>query len=175
MVTREYHNFKYQQPYQQAMYCCSLILQDQTWPWMEQLEVLPLLQAEDLSKFVPAMLSRTFLECYVAGSYASLFFWLSSYFLFQLGLKHFTEICCTGNIEGNEAESMVRHIEDVLFKGSKPLCQPLFPSQHQTNRVVKLESGMSYFYPSECLNPEDDNSCLVYYIQVNFLICVLHF
>lgn len=68
MVTKEYQNFKYQQPYQQAMYYCSLILQDQTWPWIEQLDVLPALQVEDLAKFVPAMLSRTFLEFYIAGS-----------------------------------------------------------------------------------------------------------
>ncbi|XP_073221910.1 insulin-degrading enzyme-like 1, peroxisomal isoform X3 [Cicer arietinum] len=137
MVTKEYQNFKYQQPYQQAMYYCSLILQDQTWPWVEQLEVLPVLQAEDLAKFVPVMLSRTFLECYVAG-----------------------------NIESHEAESMTGHTEDILFKCSKPLCQPLFPSQHLTNRVVKLESGINYFYPSECLNPDDENSALVHYIQV---------
>ncbi|KAL2320760.1 hypothetical protein Fmac_029729 [Flemingia macrophylla] len=136
-VTKEYQNFKYQQPYQQAMYYCSLILQDQTWPWIEQLDVLPDLQVEDLAKFVPAMLSRTFLEFYVAG-----------------------------NIESHEAESMVRHIEDVLFNCLKPLCKPLFSSQHLTNRVVKLENGMSYFYPSECLNPEEENSCLLFYIQV---------
>jgi len=72
MVTKEYQNFKYQQPYQQAMYYCSLILRDQTWPRVEQLEVLPGLQAEDLAKFVPVMLSRTFLECYIAGFWASL-------------------------------------------------------------------------------------------------------
>ncbi|KAL2952719.1 hypothetical protein AAZX31_19G126700 [Glycine max] len=137
MVTKEYQNFKYQQPYQQAMYYCSLILQDQTWPWIEQLDVLPALQVEDLAKFVPAMLSRTFLEFYIAG-----------------------------NIESHEAPSMVKHIEDVLFNCSKPLCKPLFSSQHLANRVVKLESGMNYFYPSECLNPENENSALVHYIQV---------
>ncbi|TKY62616.1 Zinc-metallopeptidase [Spatholobus suberectus] len=137
MVTKEYQNFKYQQPYQQAMYYCSLILQDQTWPWIEQLDVLPALQVEDLAEFVPAMLSRTFLEFYIAG-----------------------------NIESHEAESLVKHIEDVLFNCSKPLCKPLFSSQHLTNRVVKLESGMNFFYPSECLNPEDENSALVHYIQV---------
>lgn len=137
MVTKEYQNLKYQQPYQQAMYYCSLILEDQTWPWVEQLEVLPGLQAEDLAKFVPVMLSRTFLECYIAG-----------------------------NIERHEAEAITGHIEDVLFKCSKPLCQPLFPSQHLTNRVVKLESGINYFYPSQCLNPDDENSALVHYIQV---------
>lgn len=68
MVTKEYQNLKYQQPYQQAMYYCSLILQDQTWPWIEQLDILPALQVEDLAKFVPAMLSRTSLEFYIAGS-----------------------------------------------------------------------------------------------------------
>ncbi|QCD97433.1 insulin-degrading enzyme-like 1, peroxisomal [Vigna unguiculata] len=137
MVTKEYQNMKYQQPYQQAMYYCSLILQDHTWPWIEQLDVLPALQVEDVAKFVPLMLSRTFLEFYIAG-----------------------------NIESHEAESMVKHVENVLFNCSKPLCKPLFSSQHLANRVVKLQSGMNYFYPSECLNPENENSALLHYIQV---------
>ena len=49
------------------MYYCSLVLQDHYWPWMEQLEVLPSLDADSLSKFVPMMLSKAFLECYIAG------------------------------------------------------------------------------------------------------------
>ncbi|KAJ7976778.1 insulin-degrading enzyme-like 1, peroxisomal [Quillaja saponaria] len=137
-VTKEYQNFKFQQPYQQAMYYCALILQDQCWPWMEKFEVLSHLEAEDLDNFVPKLLSRAFLECYIAG-----------------------------NIESSEAESMIQHTEVVLFKGSKPLCQPLFPSQHLTNRVVKLERGISYLYPSEGLNPSDENSALLHYIQVH--------
>ncbi|KAG2405641.1 hypothetical protein HKW66_Vig0048960 [Vigna angularis] len=137
MVTKEYQNMKYQQPYQQAMNYCSLILQDHTWPWIEQLDLLPALQVEDVAKFVPLMLSRTFLEFYIAG-----------------------------NIESHEAESMVKHVENVLFNYSKPLCKPLFSSQHLVNRVVKLKSGMNYFYPSECLNPENENSALLHYIQV---------
>ncbi|KAH9648316.1 Insulin-degrading enzyme-like 1 (peroxisomal) [Citrus sinensis] len=138
MVTKEYHNNKFLQPYQLAMYYCSLILQDQTWPWTEELEVLPHLEAEDLAKFVPMMLSRTFLECYIAG-----------------------------NIESNEAGSIIQYIEDVFFKGSNPICQPLFPSQHLTNRVVKLEKGKNYVYSNQGLNPSDENSCLVHYIQVH--------
>ncbi|XP_075638112.1 insulin-degrading enzyme-like 1, peroxisomal [Castanea sativa] len=137
-VTKEYQNYKFQQPYQQAMYYCSLILQDHAWPWMEELGVLPHLEAEDLAKFVPMMLSRAFLECYIAG-----------------------------NIETSEAESMIQCIEDVFFSGPDPLCQALFPSQHVTNRIVKLERGMSYFYPAEGLNPNDENSALVHYIQVH--------
>lgn len=72
----------------------------------------------------------------------------------------------SGNLERNEAESMIEHIEEVFFKGSKPMCQPLFPSQHLMNRVVKLERGKSYFYPVEGLNPSDENSALLHYIQV---------
>ena len=73
-MTKEYQNFKFQQPYQQAMYYCSLILQDHTWPWMEQLEVLPHIEVDDLAKFTPMMLSRAFLECFIAGSCVSFIF-----------------------------------------------------------------------------------------------------
>ncbi|KAF7147234.1 hypothetical protein RHSIM_Rhsim03G0022100 [Rhododendron simsii] len=138
MVAKDYQNFKFQQPYEQAMYYCSLILEDQTWPWNDGLEALPHLQADNLTQFFPLMLSRTFLECYISG-----------------------------NMEPNEAESMIQHIEDVLFKVPQPISQALFPSQHLTNRVIKLERGISYFYPAEGLNPSDENSALVHYIQVH--------
>ncbi|CAN6586428.1 unnamed protein product [Malus baccata var. baccata] len=138
MLMKEYQNLKFKQPYEQAMNYTALILRDHTSPWMEELEALPHLQVEDLAKFVPLMLSRAFLECYTAG-----------------------------NLERNEAESMIQHIEDVFFKGSNPISQPLFPSQHLTNRVVKLERGTNYFYPVEGLNPSDENSALVHYIQVH--------
>ncbi|KAF8395832.1 hypothetical protein HHK36_019786 [Tetracentron sinense] len=138
MVTKEYQNCKFQQPYQQAIYYCSLILEDHSWPWMEALEVLPHLEADDLAKFSPVMLSKAFLECYVAG-----------------------------NIKPNEAESMIQHIEDVLYKGPQPICKPLLPSQHLANRIIKLERGINHFYPAEGLNPCNENSALVHYIQVH--------
>ncbi|GKV32541.1 hypothetical protein SLEP1_g41137 [Rubroshorea leprosula] len=137
-LTQDYQNLKFQQPYQQAMHYCSLLLEDRSWPWMEELEVLPNIKAEDLAKFAPMMLSRAFLECYIAG-----------------------------NIECAEAKSMIEHVEDIFFKGSNPICQPLFPSQHLTNRVVKLERDMNYFYSKEGLNPSDENSALLHYIQVH--------
>ncbi|KAI6696774.1 hypothetical protein NL676_016893 [Syzygium grande] len=138
VATKDYQNLKFQQPYQQAMYYCSLILQDNTRPWTEQLEVLPSIKGEDLTNFLPLLLSRTFLEFYVAG-----------------------------NIERVEAESIVQHIENILFHGPQPICQPLYPSQHLTNRVVKLGTGSSHFYFAEGLNPSDENSALVHYIQVH--------
>ncbi|KAL1555332.1 Insulin-degrading enzyme-like 1, peroxisomal [Salvia divinorum] len=138
LVTKEYRNMKFQQPYQQAMNYCSLILQDQTWPWTEELEVLPHLEVEHLVQFYPLMISRIFLECFAAG-----------------------------NLEPKEAESMIQHIEDVFFKSSNPISKPLFGSQYMTNRVVKLERGINYFYSVEGLNPSDENSALVHYIQVH--------
>ncbi|OVA19405.1 Peptidase M16 [Macleaya cordata] len=137
-VIKEYQNFKFQQPYQQAMYYCSLVLEDLSWPWTEQLEVLPNLEAADLAKFSPLLLSKSLLECYAAG-----------------------------NIEPKEAESMVLHIEDIFFKGVQPISRPLFPSEHLTNRVVKLDRGIDHFYPIEVLNQSDENSALVHYIQVH--------
>ncbi|XP_052488823.1 insulin-degrading enzyme-like 1, peroxisomal isoform X3 [Gossypium raimondii] len=138
MAIKDYQNWKFQQPYEQAKDYFSLILEDQSWPWMEQLEVLPCLNAEDLAKFAPIMLSRAFLECYIAG-----------------------------NIVHEEAVSMIHHVEDVFFKGSNAICQPLFPSQILRNRVVKLGKGMNYCYSKEGLNPSDENSALVHYIQVH--------
>ncbi|XP_027173637.1 insulin-degrading enzyme-like 1, peroxisomal [Coffea eugenioides] len=138
MVTKDYQNFKFQQPYQQAMYYCSLILHDQALPWTEQLEVLPHLQVDNLLKFYPQMLSRTFLECYIAG-----------------------------NIEPKEAESIIQHIENVFYKGPQPLSLALFASQHLSTRVVKLERGVNYSYNAEGLNPSDENSALLHYIQVH--------
>nr|XP_009388449.1 PREDICTED: insulin-degrading enzyme-like 1, peroxisomal isoform X2 [Musa acuminata subsp. malaccensis] len=137
-VIKEYQNFKFQQPYKQALYHCSLLLEDQTWPWSDKLEVLPHLEANHLAQFSTTMLEKTFLEFYIAG-----------------------------NIEPNEADSIVQHIEDILFKSTHPKCKPLFPSQHLTNRVIKLERGLCYYYPIEVLNEKDENSALVHYIQVH--------
>ncbi|XP_010554834.1 PREDICTED: insulin-degrading enzyme-like 1, peroxisomal isoform X2 [Tarenaya hassleriana] len=133
-----YQNFKFQQPCEQATYYCSLILQDRSWPWTEELDVISHLEAEDVTKFVPLLLSRTFLECYVAG-----------------------------NVESNEAESMIKHLEDMFFQGPKPICRPMYPSQHLTDRVVKLKKGMKYFYHKDGSNPSDENSAIVHYIQVH--------
>lgn len=138
LMTKDYQNFKFQQPYQQVMYYCSLLLQDDTWPWMEQLEVLPPLEVDDLAKFFPLLLGRSFLECYVAG-----------------------------NIEKAEAESMIQYIENAFFKGPQPISKPLFASQHPTNRVVNLGRGVNYLYAAEGLNQNDENSALVHYIQVH--------
>ncbi|XP_051150110.1 insulin-degrading enzyme-like 1, peroxisomal isoform X2 [Andrographis paniculata] len=137
-VSKEYQNLKFQQPCQHAMNYCSLILQDQFWPWTDKHDALSHLEAEHLVKFYPLMLSKTFLECYVAG-----------------------------NIKPEEAESMIKYVEGVFFEGSNPLSQALFASQHMTDRIIKLEKGINYFYSAEGQNPSDENSALMHYIQIH--------
>ncbi|XP_019186724.1 PREDICTED: insulin-degrading enzyme-like 1, peroxisomal [Ipomoea nil] len=137
LITKKYKNVKCQQPYQQAMYYCSLALQEQSWSWEDVLEVLPSLDVDSLARFYPLLLSRTFLECYVAG-----------------------------NIESNEAESMVQHIEDLFYKGPHPISRALFASEDLTTRIIELGQGIQYLYAAEGLNPSDENSAFLQYIQV---------
>ena len=67
-MTKEYENFKFRQPYQQVLYYCSLMLDEQAWPWDEEFSALSLLEASDLGNFLPHLLAKTFIECYFAGS-----------------------------------------------------------------------------------------------------------
>ncbi|KAJ4782768.1 Insulinase (Peptidase family M16) family protein [Rhynchospora pubera] len=137
-LKKKYENYKFHPPHSQAMYYCSQLLEEHSWPWNEKLEVLQHQDPNHLSLFTIRLLRKAYLECYISG-----------------------------NIEPNEAESIVEHIEEVLFKASNCPSKPLFPSQHLTKRIVKLQDGMKYFYAVKGLNPSDENSAVVNYIQVH--------
>ncbi|XP_058205100.1 insulin-degrading enzyme-like 1, peroxisomal isoform X2 [Rhododendron vialii] len=137
-ITKEYQNIKFQQPHDQAGSYCSLILHDHSWPWTDELEALSHLEPDNLAKFAPLMLSRAFLQCYIAG-----------------------------NIGPTEAESVIQKIEDIIFNGPHSISKYLLPSQHLTNRVAKLAGSTNFFYPVEGLNPSNENSALIHYIQVH--------
>eukprot|EP00252_Welwitschia_mirabilis_P027613 TRINITY_DN9512_c0_g2_i7.p1 TRINITY_DN9512_c0_g2~~TRINITY_DN9512_c0_g2_i7.p1 ORF type:complete len:1006 (+),score=221.01 TRINITY_DN9512_c0_g2_i7:195-3212(+) len=136
-ILKKYVNFKFQQPYQQAFYYSSLLLEHRMWQRDEFLEVLPHLEAKDLTGFAPRILSRMFIECYVAG-----------------------------NVTPNEAKLLIQHIEDSFFNGGQALSKPLFPSQYVEARIVRIDSGSSYYYPIQGLNAKDENSALLHYIQL---------
>uniref|UniRef100_A0A0E0EDB2 Peptidase M16 N-terminal domain-containing protein n=1 Tax=Oryza meridionalis TaxID=40149 RepID=A0A0E0EDB2_9ORYZ len=135
-ITKEYENFKFRQPYQQAFYYCSLILEEQTWAWDEELAAVSQIEASDLEKFLPHLLGKTFIESYFAG-----------------------------NMEPGAVKGVMQHVEDILFNAPVSLCKALPSSQHLTKRIVKLERGLRYYYPALCLNHQDENSCLLHYIQ----------
>jgi insulysin len=96
------------------------------------------------------------------------FFWL---FAFSFERKVCTnpsyelQISISGNIEPNEAKSVIQHVEDVLFNSPTSVCKSLSPSQHLAKRIVKLEKGLRYYYPAMCSNNQDENSALLHYIQ----------
>lgn len=64
---KDYLNFRFQQPYQQVMYNCSMLLEHKRWHINEFIDVLPSLEARDLTAFFPRILSRVFFECFIAG------------------------------------------------------------------------------------------------------------
>ncbi|KAJ4809129.1 Insulinase (Peptidase family M16) family protein [Rhynchospora pubera] len=135
---KEYENIKFSQPYSQASYYLSLMLYDQSWPSNENLEALSALNADHLSKFIPNLLSRTLLECFVAG-----------------------------NIEAKEAEKIITDIEEILFKTPNSVFKPLFPSQYLPVRVAMLESSLKFLYRMKGMNLKDENSAIVQYIQIH--------
>jgi insulysin len=65
-----------------------------------------------------------------------------------------------------EAEFLVQHIEESLFKGPGAPGKPLFPSQHVEERIVRLDSGTTHYYPVEGLSEKNENSALLHYIQL---------
>lgn len=64
---KAYKNIKFQQPHAQASYYCSLLLEHQSWPWNDELEVIPHLEPNDLAEFLPHLLSKCFVESYISG------------------------------------------------------------------------------------------------------------
>ncbi|PSS15677.1 Insulin-degrading enzyme-like 1, peroxisomal [Actinidia chinensis var. chinensis] len=138
MVTNQGKNIKSRQPCDQALFYLSIILKDGLWHWNDFLKVLSRLKADNVTKFVHQLLSRTFIECYISG-----------------------------NIARDEALSIIQYIEDVFFTGSQPISEAVFSSELSTNRVTNLQQGISYFYPVKGLNSSDEISALVHYIQVH--------
>eukprot|EP00897_Mesotaenium_endlicherianum_P007056 jgi/Mesen1/6379/ME000329S05544 len=128
---KDFLNFQYEQPYQQALYDASVLLQHRRWHMHEYIQLLPAVQLATLKAFIPQLLSRVFIECYAAG-----------------------------NMGRAEAEGFLEGVQRSMGPRS-----PLFASQLPERRVVQLQPGASLFHPIAGLNPADDNSALLYYLQ----------
>lgn len=135
---KDYQNFNFSQPYSQASYYLSLILEEKKWPLDEKLQALSKLESDSLTNFVAHVLSKTYLECYVQG-----------------------------NIEPGEAESIVQEIEDTIFNTPSSAFKPMSPSQYLIKRVIMLENEIKCRYQIEGLNQKNENSSIVQYIQVH--------
>ncbi|CAM6127653.1 unnamed protein product [Calypogeia fissa] len=130
-------NFRFQQPYQQALYNCSLLIEHKHWHLNEYIEVLLEQTPDNLRLMVPHILCRVFMECYVAG-----------------------------NIASKDAETLLSHIETTLSQGPVVKSKPPFPTQLMEQRIVRLCDGANFSYLTTGLNPQDENSALQVYFQV---------
>ncbi|KAI5062806.1 hypothetical protein GOP47_0021353 [Adiantum capillus-veneris] len=130
-------NFRFWQPYQQALYYCSLILHNKKWGNDAYLEAITPLEPADLASFFPRLMSRVSFECYVAG-----------------------------NMDAAEAESLAVMIEKSLANGPMFKSKPIFGSQHAERRIMKLEPQSKAYYPVAGSNLSDANSALTLYLQV---------
>lgn len=136
-VLKDYSNFRFRQPYQQALYYCSLILEHKKWDINAYIQAITPFEAADLTAFFPRMVSRLYFECYVAG-----------------------------NMTASEADSLTLMIEKSLCEGHLFKSKSVFEAQHAEIRVVKLESEANVYYPAAGLNMDDANSALQLYLQV---------
>ena len=165
---KDYQNFNFRQPYSQASYYVSLILEDKRWPVAEKLEALSKLESDSFAKFVPHLLSKTFLECYVQGlAFVSIivFIYLCVSWVENISNCTFT-ILLVGNIEPSEAKSVVEEIENTIFNAPNSLFKSMSPSEYLTKRIVMLENELKCYYQTEGLNQKNENSSVIQYIQV---------
>lgn len=137
-VMKDLLNFKFQQPYQQVLYYASMLMEHKRWHINEYTEVLPSLEAKDLEMHYCRALSRMFFEGYAGG-----------------------------NIPKRTAEDLVENMERMLQEGPKLRVKAAFASQHLEHRVVRLEAGSDFLYPIAGLNMQDENSALLFYLQVS--------
>ncbi|EFJ11426.1 hypothetical protein SELMODRAFT_447027 [Selaginella moellendorffii] len=135
-LMKDYVNYKFQQPYQQAMYYCSLMMEQNRWHIKDYLETLPSLNASDLQAFFPKLFSRIYADCYAAG-----------------------------NMTTKEAEALAELIENRFTSSPSTKTKPLLSSQATEDRITKLDNS-EMFYPISGLNPDNENSALHVYLQV---------
>ncbi|CAI5471466.1 unnamed protein product [Closterium sp. Yama58-4] len=134
---REFENFRYDQPYAQALYSTSLLLAHRRWHFSDYLAALPALQPEHLAAFLPSLLSHVSLELFASG-----------------------------NIAPTDAIAFAQETESRLRSSPIAAAEPPVPAQWPEMRMVRLGDGSAAVLAGDNLNPDDENSALVFYLQV---------
>ncbi|CAI5528346.1 unnamed protein product [Closterium sp. Naga37s-1] len=134
---REFENFRYDQPYAQALYSTSLLLAHRRWHFSDYLAALPALQPEHLAAFLPSLLSHVSLELFASG-----------------------------NIAPTAAIAFAQETESRLRSSPIAAAEAPVPAQRPELRMVRLGDGSAAVLAGDNLNPDDENSALVFYLQV---------
>jgi insulysin len=139
-LQKDYANMKFEQPYQMALYELSVAVEAKKWHVKDYEAILPGLTSDQLTAFLPHLLSSCYVEAYVAG-----------------------------NLPQDEAEQLVIEMEtslkEKIFENKSPA--PPAASQSHEARVVKVKSGKpSVLFTRVGPNPTNDNSAAVVCYQI---------
>ena len=75
-----------------------------------------------------------------------------------------------GNIEPSEAKSVIQEIENTIFNAPNSLFKSMSPSEYLTKRIIMLENELKCYYQTEGLNQKNENSSVIQYIQVSYVV-----
>ena len=75
-----------------------------------------------------------------------------------------------GNIEPSEAKSVIQEIENTIFNAPNSLFKSMSPSEYLTKRIIMLENELKCYYQTEGLNQKNENSSVIQYIQVSYVL-----
>ncbi|GJP56248.1 hypothetical protein CLOM_g15325 [Closterium sp. NIES-68] len=134
---REFENFRYDQPYAQALYSASVLLAHRRWHFSDYLAALPALEPAHLSAFLPSLLSHVSLELFASG-----------------------------NLAPTAAIAFAQETESRLRSSPLAAAVPPVPPQRPELRMVRLGDSSAAVLAADNLNPEDENSAIVFYLQV---------
>ncbi|KAG0597423.1 hypothetical protein M758_UG337100 [Ceratodon purpureus] len=135
-VGKNYANMRFMQPHGQAHYEINHILSHGTWHLTECLDALPFIDAQTFTDFFPRLLSRTFVEALIGG-----------------------------NVTRSEATSLLENVENTLSVGSLVNIRAPCFSQLPERRIMCLEAGSEWLYPTAGFNPDDENSAVGIFFQ----------
>ncbi|KAH7372611.1 hypothetical protein KP509_17G012900 [Ceratopteris richardii] len=136
-LLKQYENCRFWQPYEQVLHFSKLLLHHKKWDMNAFVEAIKIIDAMDLSAFVPRLMSKIYFECYIAG-----------------------------NVDKAEAEKWRLMVEEALVNGNTFKCKPLLGAQHSEKRIINLVAQSNLYYPVAGSNLDDTNSALQFYLQV---------
>lgn len=136
-LIKELRNTRYQQPYHQALYAASVLLEHRRWHVDEYLDVLPAITAEHVQRSVAQVFARATLHAYA-----------------------------TGNVDAARATALLEQVRSTLWAPRGPVGGGLFAAEVPERRVVQVPRGQPLLISEAGSNEANTNSAAVVLFQV---------
>lgn len=136
-LIKELRNTRYQQPYHQALYAASVLLEHRRWHVDEYLGVLPTLTAEHVQQGFAHVFTRATLNAYA-----------------------------TGNLDAARATALLDQVRTALWAPKGPVVRGLFAAEEPERRVVQVPRGRPLLISEAGSNEANTNSAVIVLFQV---------